>query len=586
MKFSTQVRTLICLATGLTIGSSAFGQAGLFNNRGAEVYINTGAIVRVLGTVTNSKINADMTNMGDFYIDNNFVNDSVAGGDGVYHVWGNWINNRRFNAGTGEVSLEGADQLITGDSLTWFYDLTCLGSGVKTQTLNSKTSHRLNLNDRELATDQFDMTITTANTNAITRTSGFVSSLSNGKLYRNVNVNSAYLFPTGSSVGMTRYRPVEISPSTTEAGLYGVRLVNNDATPDGYDRSLLDTIVCRVNDKYYHRINRPTGTVPATVSVFYDATQDQETWDILAHWTVSPNKWLGMDPTTASLQGGMNVLTHTNWNTFTEEPYILGLRRPDLPIIIGPNLLCGNSNGNSYSIDPAMPGATYNWSITGGSISSGTPTPNIQVGWGNSGSGVVGASVTAPNGCTSGIATYPVSLYTAPTAIFSSDTNNVFAFDLISFTDQSIDGATQWNWTFGDGVETTEQNPFHMYDVPGQYNVCLMVTSNDGCMDTTCSVIDILEGMVVPNVFTPNGDGINDVFHIKNSGMEEYNLQIFNRWGLLLFETSAPQLKWDGATNSGEMVPAGVYYFIVKAKSSTTSYEKNGTVTVLYNSNN
>lgn len=585
MKFSTQFRTLLCLATGLTFASSAWGQAGLFNNRGAVVYINTGAVVRVLGTVTNSKINADMTNMGDFYIDNNFVNDSVAGGDGIYHVWGDWINNRRFNAGSGEVSLEGADQLITGDSLTWFNDLTLLGTGVKTQTLNSKVSHRLNLNDRQLATEQFDMTVTTANTAAITRTTGFVSSLANGKLYRKVNVNSAYLFPTGSTVGPNRYRPVEITPSTTEAGMYGVRLVNNDATPDGYDRSLVDTLVCRVNDLFYHRINRPTGTVPATISVFYDAVADQ-TWDILAHWTVSPNKWLGMLPTTASVQSGMDVLTHAGWNTFTEEPYILGLRRPDPPTITGPNLLCGNTSGNSYAIDPADPNATYNWSINNGTITAGTPSADVTVSWANTGSGTIAASVTAANGCTSGITSYPVSLYIAPTAIFTTDTNNVFAFDLISFTDASINGATQWNWNLGDGVETTEQNPFHMYDTPGQYNVCLMVTSNDGCMDTTCSTIDILEGMIVPNVFTPNGDGINDVFNIKNSGMDEYTLQVFNRWGLLLFETTAPQVKWDGTTNAGEQVPAGVYYFIVKAKSATQNYEKTGTVTVLYSSNN
>jgi gliding motility-associated-like protein len=68
--------------------------------------------------------------------------------------------------------------------------------------------------------------------------------------------------------------------------------------------------------------------------------------------------------------------------------------------------------------------------------------------------------------------------------------------------------------------------------------------------------------------------------------MDEYTLQIFNRWGLLLFETTAPQVKWDGTTNSGEQVPAGVYYFVLKAKSATTNYEKNGTVTVLYNSDN
>lgn len=583
MKFSTQIRTLLSLLPLVAFSSNAMAQGGVFNNRGAVVHINTGAIVRVLGTVTNKSPNASMTNLGDFYIDNNFVNDSVAGGDGIYHVWGNWVNNRTFNAGSGEVRLEGANQLITGDSLTHFYDLTLLGSGIKTQTLNSKVSHRLNLNDRELATEQFDMEITTANTGAITRTTGFVSSLANGKLYRNANVNSVYLFPVGSSVGANRYRPVEITPTTTQAGKYGVRMVNNDATPDGFDRTLVDTIVCRVNDLFYHRINRPVGNVPVTITSYFDPVADQN-WDLLAHWTVSPAQWNGMDVTTASIQGNLTGLSHANWNTFTDEPYIIANRRPNPPTITGPNQLCGGTTGN-YTIDPADPNATYNWSAVGGNVISGTPTASVDVNFGNSGSGIVSASVTAANGCTSGISSYPVSLFLQPTAIFTTDTNNVFAYDAIAFTDASIDGATSWSWDFGDNVQTTEQNPFHMYDVPGQYTVCLMVTSNDGCMDTTCQTLEIVEGLIVPNVFTPNGDNINDYFHVKNSGMVEYNLQIFNRWGLLMFETTAPQLKWDGTTQSGEQVPAGVYYYVLKAKSATNTYEKTGNVTILYNSN-
>lgn len=585
MKFSTRFRTILFLLPGLAFSANVSAQSGLFNNRGAVVYINTGGLVRVLGTVTNKAPDAGMTNMGDFYIDNNFINDSIAGGDGVYHVWGNWVNNRQFNAGSGEVSLEGADQLITGDSLTEFHDLTLLGTGVKTQTLNSKVNHLLNLNDRELATDQFDMEILTANTGAITRTTGFVSSLGNGKLYRNTNVNSSYLFPVGSSLGSNRYRPVTIAPNTTEAGLYGVRLVNNDATPDGYDRALVDTIVCRINDLYYHRINRPVGTNPVTVTIFYDPVFDQN-WDIIANWSVSPDMWKGLDPTLSANVGGLVGLSHDNWNTWTQEPYGIGYRRPNPPIITGPNLLCGNTSGNTYTVDPSDPNSTYNWTISGGAIESGPPAPSVQVGWANNGSGIISATVTAPNGCTSGMTSYPVQLYIAPIAAYVTDTNNVFAFDLISFTDSTLNNPVQWSWDFGDGIQTTEQNPFHMYDVPGQYNVCLTATTNEGCADTTCELITIIEGLIVPNVFTPDGDNINDVFHIKNSGMDEYSLQIFNRWGVLLFETSAPQVKWDGRTQSGEEAPSGVYYFVLRAKSTANNYEKNGTVTLLRSTNN
>lgn len=83
-----------------------------------------------------------------------------------------------------------------------------------------------------------------------------------------------------------------------------------------------------------------------------------------------------------------------------------------------------------------------------------------------------------------------------------------------------------------------------------------------------------------PNVFTPNGDGVNDVFEIK--GLDEsksYNLKIFNRWGQLMFETFYPQTTfWAGRTTSGILVPEGVYYYILTGENTTVS---KGFVTVL-----
>lgn len=578
-------KTVTSLYTSaLLLGLSAFGahaQSGLFNNRGAVVYINTGAVVRVLGTVTNQDPNANMTNMGDFYIDNNFVNDSVAQGDGVWHVWGDWVNNRRFNAGSSEVRLEGANQLITGDSLTQYHDLTLAGTGVKTQTLNSEVNHLLNLNDIELATDQFDMDVLTTNVNAITRTTGFVSSLGNGKLYRHTAINATYLFPTGSSVGFIRYRPAEITPTVAEAGRYGARLVNNDPNNDGYNRAQLDTIVCRLNPLFYHRINRTAGTSAVDLSLFYNPAEGDSAWEILSDWTVSPDLWKGMDVTTNFTQGQLVGLNHTNWNNFSQEPYEMGFRRPNPPVITGPDVICGNTSAIEYNANPTFPG-TYDWNVTGGALANGQGSPNVSVNWANGGSGTITSTVTASNGCKSGIGSYAVQLYLTPTAQFAPDTNDVFAYDLIHFVDSSFDGPVTWNWDFGDGIQTTETSPFHMYENPGTYTVCLTVASDKGCSDTICTTIEVKEGLIIPNVFTPDGDGINDVWHVKNSGMIEYNLTIFNRWGILLFETSSPQVKWDGYTNAGEKASSGVYYYVLKSKSGTQEYEKKGTVQVMY----
>ncbi len=69
----------------------------------------------------------------------------------------------------------------------------------------------------------------------------------------------------------------------------------------------------------------------------------------------------------------------------------------------------------------------------------------------------------------------------------------------------------------------------------------------------------------LPNVVTIDGDGINDQFHIKNSNVKEFNIKVFNRWGVLVFESTAPSIDWDGKTIAGADVPTGTYFYSLKA---------------------
>lgn len=85
----------------------------------------------------------------------------------------------------------------------------------------------------------------------------------------------------------------------------------------------------------------------------------------------------------------------------------------------------------------------------------------------------------------------------------------------------------------------------------------------------------------IPNTFTPNGDGMNDTFGIAGEGIQEFNMQIFNRWGQLIFETGSASNRWDG-TFQGQKVPMGTYVYKASATGPTGQKQnKEGNVNVI-----
>ena len=86
-------------------------------------------------------------------------------------------------------------------------------------------------------------------------------------------------------------------------------------------------------------------------------------------------------------------------------------------------------------------------------------------------------------------------------------------------------------------------------------------------MDTACSTIDIFINsvFVITNVFTPNGDGINDLFTLQTKGLKTLDVEIFNRWGQKINEWHTVNGGWDGRSSSGAVCSDGTYYFIINA---------------------
>ena len=136
----------------------------------------------------------------------------------------------------------------------------------------------------------------------------------------------------------------------------------------------------------------------------------------------------------------------------------------------------------------------------------------------------------------------------------------------VFFQNLSTNGVNYF-WRFGDGQTSREESPTHDYEVPGQYDVTLTVTDDNGCTDTYTSGPYKVEGEVLelPTVFTPNEDGVNDRWLTGYTGTKPYELNIFDRSGRNVYSvTQNNDQGWDGTfDNAGEPMPTGVYFYVL-----------------------
>ena len=326
----------------------------LYNN-GAQITVNQGGTVAILaGDVHNQAGNID--NAGFFFIEGDVTNDETMTGfgasTGLYEVKGDWYNNNTFTADQSTVLLNGGNQLISGTNVTTFYTLNLNGTGIKRQTIDAFVTNILNLNDVELATDFNDMNVTSVDANAILRNIGFVSSLGDGALYRNTNSTDPYIFPTGSSIGTFRYRPILMTPTASDPHTFGVRLANNDPNNDTYNRDNLDTEeLCQINPLFYHHIYRSNGTNAADLAMFFEAGDDGA-WNRIAHWQNQP-RWENTDAPTEYTDVGFNVLEIYGWNDYTLRPFALAAGNPFLDA--GPDAFL--QSGETAMLNPTYQGA-------------------------------------------------------------------------------------------------------------------------------------------------------------------------------------------------------------------------------------
>ena len=190
-------------------------------------------------------------------------------------------------------------------------------------------------------------------------------------------------------------------------------------------------------------------------------------------------------------------------------------------------------------------------------------------------------ALNTTNGCTA-TAVQAVTHETV-TAFFIADTYQGLMPLPVTFSNTSSPNATDFIWNLGNGMTYTTTNAATIYDVQGEYPVTL-IAINGFCSDTAMRKIkvDLVSFFTVPNVFTPNGDGKNDVYSFNAINMGEITFTVFDRWGLKIFDTTTTgNVKWDGKNKHGATVADGTYFYIIKAIGlDGVPYNKQGTINV------
>ena len=140
-------------------------------------------------------------------------------------------------------------------------------------------------------------------------------------------------------------------------------------------------------------------------------------------------------------------------------------------------------------------------------------------------------------------------------------------------------------WDFGDGSSSNENAPMHAYAATGKYPVFLTVTSSEGCKDFYSGMLKVKDLFLfyVPSAFTPNGDGLNDSFEVFFNDSLPFTLEIFSRWGELIYRGDEKHPSWNGKKQrDGQVVQDGVYAY--KLTYQRKSDDSPGPLVVLHGS--
>jgi len=228
---------------------------------------------------------------------------------------------------------------------------------------------------------------------------------------------------------------------------------------------------------------------------------------------------------------------------------------------------------------------SWTWAFgDGNTYGSNTTASKVDTGYNcyaNPGAYSVTETVVSDSGCPNSYTnTNMITVYDHPHTNFTaSPQSTTIEQPGIVFTDQTTDayGITNWLWeTFGDASDSikTTKNTTHTYSDTGTFCVKLVDINKHNCVDsvTICVVVNALYTLYIPNAFTPNSDGKNDVFAPQGTYFTSFEMYVFDRWGTPIYHTTDMNKGWNGSVNNtGPLSQQDTYVYVI------TVYDFRGT---------
>ena len=186
--------------------------------------------------------------------------------------------------------------------------------------------------------------------------------------------------------------------------------------------------------------------------------------------------------------------------------------------------------------------------------------------------------ITTNKGCTDSVVKF-INIDLNPIAEYSFYTSNLIDYDSLVFFTNLSENIISYKWSFGDSSFSTLENPVHIYQKSGVFNVQLTVSDSNLCIDSVIKqiAIKLKHNFYIPNSFTPNGNLINDSFGPVGDIFRDcrrYKFSVYNRWGEIIFSSNNIAKKW-----KGENTQAGLYLWSLEIEDSVGEIiKRNGEV--------
>jgi gliding motility-associated-like protein len=359
--------------------------------------------------------------------------------------------------------------------------------------------------------------------------------------------------PVSNTAGSTIYT---FTPATTECANTGTMEIvvkpNPNVSVNPFDTSLcLNTTIQLTATGADSYVWSPSGDLSS-------ATGNSVTYNAISHG----NKVYNVIGTTNGCSDSANVQLLVN----------------SLPII---TLTADRINGCEpltveFTLTSSPTSPSISWDFGDGINVINSPATTT---YNNAGIYSVFVSVVDVNGCTNSyLANNYITVYPTPIVDFTMSGDFANIGELVGFNSSNISSGMTYEWSFGDGFyETSNAATSHSYSSSGQFVIEHAITSEYGCKDSISKPIDIIRPIKVPNIITPNNDGFNDYMVFEGlEGYEGSKVQVYNRWGTLIYVSEDYKNNWDGENHSD-----GTYFFILTLNEKYKIKPYHGTMTIL-----